>query len=375
MRRRWTPEALESARRILGECRTVGEAARRIGVAPNALSDAWLKYLGRRPCQDLGGNRDAPPTRIQISDTVGVDAAGPDSFGGEDFPAIDVSAFDAPPAYLAGSGDAGIAESYIRVVVPDSHGAYIDPVAASVFLDDVAMLAPQELVFLGDHVDVSGIYSAHQPNYVEDREYSYETDIAAADALITAVQKRAPGATAWYLEGNHEAHVERWVSRVVSHAKDAAALLSLQAPDKRLHLKERGIQYVRRSECVHGLAVTGTIRLGKAYFTHGFTASKFATAQHVQRFGSNIIHGHTHRVQEYGTRTVSADAIGGWCPGTLALLQPLYQHTNPTEWRHGYGLQAVGADGKFVHVNVPIIGAWSGLRALLGAMRPKEWIK
>ncbi len=256
--------------------------------------------------------------------------------------------------------------------MPDSHGAYIDPTAARVFIADVKALKPKQVVWLGDHVDVSGIYSAHQPNYVEDREYSYETDVASASAFLDAVMAHCSG-DGVYIEGNHEGHVERWIARTIPHAKDAKAMLTLQAPDVRLHLKDRGLRYIRRSECYDGLAVTGTVQLGKAYFTHGFTASKFATAQHVVRYGNNIIHGHTHRVQEYGTRTVASDAIGGWCPGTLALLQPLYQHTNPTEWRHGYGLQVVSKDGKFIHVNVPIVGEWSGLQALLGAMRPKGW--
>jgi hypothetical protein len=658
---RWTTDLLDKAEALLRSTGSVAKACEGMGVANHALSHAFARHGRGRPDDVARG--------------VGKRAA-------ESMPPIDTSDFDftprnfGPAEHLSGTGDAGIAESRIRVVIPDSHGAYIDPVAAKVFLDDLAMLGAKEVVFLGDHVDVSGIYSAHPPNYVEDREYSYETDIASAAAFIDAVQKRAPGATMHYIEGNHENHVERWISRVVTHAKDARAMLSLQAPEVRLELKRRGIRYIKRSECYDGLAVTGTMQLGKAFFTHGFTASKFATAQHVQRYGNNVIHGHcfssdtellsldgwvgiddvfagmpvatlhpetkavvfqpvqqtfkyddytevyrfqsscmdhlvtadhgmvyvadrrypelaqrpakdtdtncyfyvagivaqpsdpnwtedeirlwvqcitdgsceqgkwrwhlkkqrkidaltslltrlglpftvsgltkkgarkiyvgtlpakftkrltgvarefsreqvtalldewsrtdgtryvgaaqlctsvreyadmlqelavisghkcnlssrpyrqgtmyalsvrwnvtqvfcrkgynkgpepyegqvwcvsvkngtllarrngkvlvtanTHRVQEYGTRTVSNDAIGGWCPGTLALLQPLYQHTNPTEWRHGYGVQAVGADGKFVHINVPIVGVWSGLRALLGAMRPKEWTR
>lgn len=283
--------------------------------------------------------------------------------------------FDTPlPEHLDGTGDTGFAGDRLRVVIPDSHGCYIDPKAAKAFLEDLKMLDPDEIVFLGDHVDVSGMYSSHPPNYVDDLKYSYEADIASADAFIDAVQKRAPRARCVYLEGNHEFHVERSLARTTRSARDAAAQLELQAPASRLRLKDRGIRYCRMAEMHDGLSIPGTIRLGKAFFTHGFTAAKFATAIHCVRYGANVIHGHTHRVQEYGTRTVASDAIGGWCPGTLALLQPLYRHTSPTEWRHGFAVQSFDRQGRFVHVNAPVVNGWSGLRMLLNRIRPVKMI-
>jgi hypothetical protein len=50
-----------------------------------------------------------------------------------------------------------------------------------------------------------------------------------------------------------------------------------------------------------------------------------------------------------------SDGIGAWCPGTLAKLQPLYRHTAPTSWSHGYAVQFINERGNFLHINVPII--------------------
>jgi hypothetical protein len=50
-----------------------------------------------------------------------------------------------------------------------------------------------------------------------------------------------------------------------------------------------------------------------------------------------------------------------WCPGTLAKLQPLYAHTSPSSWSHGYGVQWVLPSGKFAHMNVAIAGGESML--------------
>lgn len=274
------------------------------------------------------------------------------------------------PEHLTGAGDSGLGDERMRVIVPDSHGCYIDPKAAAAFLEDLKVIDPDEIVFLGDHVDVSGMYSAHPPNYARDLDYSYEADLASAEAFLDAIQRRAPRARGVYLEGNHEQHVERAIARTQHHARDALAQLDLQSPDKRLRLRDRGLRYVRMAECYDGLSIPGTVRLGKCHFTHGFSASKFATAQHVTRYGANVVHGHTHRVQEYGTRTVASDAIGGWSPGTLALLQPLYMHTTPTEWRHGYAIQASDRRGNFLHINIPIVNGWSGLKLILRKMKP-----
>src|SRR5688572_7651609 len=43
--------------------------------------------------------------------------------------------------------------AFTRVIVPDSHGSYIDKAACSAFLADLEQLRPAEVVLLGDHLD------------------------------------------------------------------------------------------------------------------------------------------------------------------------------------------------------------------------------
>jgi predicted phosphodiesterase len=257
----------------------------------------------------------------------------------------------------------------IRVIVPDSHGCFIEQEAADAFIEDVRHLDPDEVVMLGDHVDCSAIFSQHPRNYLDDLVYSYEDDVGAADKFITAIEKAAPRAVRHgaidYLEGNHEQHVERWISRTLQHAKDAEAMRDLLSPDRRLRLKERGIKYYRAAQFHHGLPIRGAIRKGKCVFLHGYRANKYATASHLDDLAVNLVHGHTHRSQSFVKRTISGE-IGAWCPGTLAQLQPLYQHTSQSTWSHGYGLQIVDEKtGMFCHVNVPIARGKSVLRTIL----------
>lgn len=260
----------------------------------------------------------------------------------------------------------------IRAVIPDSHGSYADQKAVDAFIADLKLLDPREIVMLGDHVDVSGVFSSHPRNYVDELKYSYEDDCAEASKFLDQIQKAAPSATIYYLEGNHEQHLERWVARTFTNKDDASGVLKLMSPESKLDLKRRGIRYYRMHTTHMGLSVPGTIKLGKCHFLHGYRAGKYATAAHLDDFGSCLVHGHTHRAQSVVRRTISSGEIAAHCPGTLAQLQPLYLHTSVSAWSHGYGLQMVEKDGRFLHVNVPITAGKSLLKPLLESLRPQR---
>lgn len=247
-----------------------------------------------------------------------------------------------------------VRRSLVRVIIPDSHGAHIDVAARDALLGDLKSLDPDEAVFLGDHLDCGGTFSTHQRNYTHELTESYVDDIAAANEFLTLFQQLAPRAVSHYIEGNHEQHVERWVSRTFESHADAKGMLERVGPAAVLDLKHREIAYYKRSEFYHDLSIPGCIRLGECFFVHGISHSKHASSVHLSRFGGNVVFGHVHRAQHDGERTVTSDGFGAWCPGTLAKLQPLYRHTAPSSWTHGYAVQFVNPSGKFLHVNVPI---------------------
>lgn len=249
------------------------------------------------------------------------------------------------------------AKHTVRVIVPDSHGAHIDQVARDVFLADLEQLAPDEVVMLGDHLDCGGTFSVHQRTYTNELAESYASDVEHANSFLDEIQARAPNAQIHYLEGNHEQHVERWAARSFQSFRDAEMVLGLVGPEGVLRLRQRGIRYVRRSQFVDGLSIPGTIRLGRCFFTHGVSHSRHADAVHLERFGASVVFGHIHRATSVVSRTVTSDGHGAWCPGTLARLQPLYKHTQPSMWSHGYAIQLIKSDtGVFLHLNVPILG-------------------
>lgn len=252
-------------------------------------------------------------------------------------------------------------KSFVRVIIPDSHGNHIDRRARDACIADAKRLDPTEIVLLGDHLDCGGTFSTHQRSYTNEMTESYEDDVRAANVLLDMLQKAAPRARRpEYLEGNHEAHVERWASRTFFNKKDADSLLDKFGPIAALHLKKRGISYYKRSEH-YGVAIPGCIRRGRCHFVHGISHSKHAAATHLARFGASVVFGHIHRSQSVVERSVTSNGFGAWCPGTLAKLQPLYKHTEPSSWSHGYGVQFVNASGNFLHINVPILNGKSML--------------
>jgi len=255
----------------------------------------------------------------------------------------------------------------VRVIIPDTHGAKVDKKALAAALGDIAALQPDEIMLMGDHVDCGGFLALHHVmGYVAETKYSYEEDIEATNAFLDALQQISPNSRIEYIEGNHERRVETWcVTQTLRHSRDAEYLRRLFAPEFRLKLAEREIPYYRQGEYYDGLSVPGIIKRGKCFFVHGFSTAKNAVAATQSKIGGNVVAAHTHRAQSDITRPVSAGVIGSWNPGCLCELNPLWQHTRPTDWTQGIAVQLIARSGSFLHLNIPIIGGHSHLNALL----------
>lgn len=250
----------------------------------------------------------------------------------------------------------------IRLLIPDSHGSLVDVRARDAFLADARGMDADEVVMLGDHVDCAGMYNGHGPGAKEDREYSYFADIAAANDFLDEIQKACPRARIHYLSGNHEFRLTRWAAANVLNDADVEPFVKLNGPAGLLRLKERGIRFYDYDVLYQGLTIPNTIRLGKAYFTHGVTHAKSAASVTLAAFGASVFFGHVHRAMVEVSRTIKSDAVMAACPGTLAKLQPTYFHSKPSGHTHGYAFQDVAKSGLFLHHQVPIVNGRSMLQ-------------
>jgi predicted phosphodiesterase len=247
---------------------------------------------------------------------------------------------------------------FIRAIIPDTHGAAWERRAVAAMLADLEHLQPAEIVLLGDHVDCGGFLAQHHTlGYVAQTEYTYAEDLECAGELLDRLRAVSPHAEIHYIEGNHERRVETFcVTATLRNTRDAEFMRRTMHPEYQLRLADRGIKYYRQDRHYFGLPVQGTIRLGQCHFTHGVSSAKHAATVHLQKFGGCVVFGHTHRAEGVVGWKVGAADIGAWCPGCLSVKQPLWRHTNPTDWTHGYAIQIVeAASGDFLHINVPIV--------------------
>jgi len=263
-------------------------------------------------------------------------------------------------------------KTFIRLIVPDTHGSIIDGQAFNSMMQDVKQLASsiREVVLLGDHLECGGFLAQHHTiGYIAQSEYNFADDVTAANIFLDEIQSAVPFAAMHYLSGNHESRLERWVcDQVVSNSADKEFLHKLVSTQSVLSLEKRAINYYSTGE-FYGLRVPGAIKLGKCNFLHGSNHGQNVARTMAGMFGGNVVFAHVHAQQSVTVRTVAAGEVGAWCPGCLCKLQPLWRHSSITQWSHGYAFQIVDADsGEFLHINVPIIDGKSLLTGLAGML-------
>jgi Calcineurin-like phosphoesterase len=256
------------------------------------------------------------------------------------------------------------AGDFVRVIIPDVHAATMDRDAVDAFFKDLKQIDPDEIVLMGDLLEAGGFLAGHQTlGYVAQTEYNFQDDVNAANWFLDEMAKAAPRARVHFVEGNHDDRMERWViDQVQRHQRDAEFLMGLLGPEAVLKLSDRGIAFYGRGKCHMGLDQPGLIKLGKIFFVHELSGSKNAAAATLSQMGGNVNYAHTHREDTASLVLPGVGLIKAWNAGCLTKRQPLWRHSNPTNWSHGFAIEFVTKAGTFLHVNIPI---WDG-KSLMG---------
>ena len=252
--------------------------------------------------------------------------------------------------------------SFVRVAFGDTHGASIDPGAWNALLHDIEFLKPAEIIHGGDVLDCDGwLASHHTTHYVAQTSYSYADEVVAGNIQLDQLQAAAPNASIEILEGNHDARVETWAVTVTQKLQaDAQLLLDAVGPRTMLNVDKRGIKWWSRAD-VHAGVIGGSVKKGKCWFTHGYSASKHAASQVVSDFESNVVYFHTHRRDYYPKVNAAGDERAAWCPGCICVKRKYWHHTKPFFHNQGYHVQFVQKCGTILGFNVPIINGVSML--------------
>ena len=264
--------------------------------------------------------------------------------------------------------------SFVRGILSDTHGSAVDEVAFETAMQDFEAVGVTQILHLGDAMDCGGFLAErHAWGYVAETAYTFADDVAAANHQFDRICSIA--SDIHFIEGNHDRRLETWciteslkATRGKSVGYHVDALLAAYAVENVLSLKKRGVQHYKQGHR-YDCETPATIRLGKAVFTHGEFTNKHAATKHAESYGTNVFHGHTHRAQFDYIKTGLGEIMVGGCHGCLCKLQPLWCHTRPTRWTHGYGIHLVRPDGSFLPIHVPIIGGQSLLADLADKIR------
>lgn len=213
--------------------------------------------------------------------------------------------------------------------------------AALNFLDE---FKPDVTIVLGDLLDVNQLssYSKKKPRQIEGLRL--DNDYALGNQILNRIDKATKGERV-LLEGNHEERVERYLDEFPYVGE---RLLSVK---ENLHLDKRGWKFLKEGEL---------LKIGHAYFIHGWYYNIYHARKHVAEMGNNIFYGHTHDVQSFSKPNPDTMPIISQSLGCLCDLNPSWLRNKPSRWVNAFGVFYFLKNGDFTHY-VPIIvngGFW-----------------
>lgn len=249
------------------------------------------------------------------------------------------------------------------VIVPDSQHGYVwsedrrrlialhDERACDVVSQIIGMVQPEHVVYLGDMLDLAE-WSTRFPRPAEHRDTTQPT-LNRLHHWIAEHRASSPGSAFRYMEGNHEARINRALVETMTHAAGIRAVNDDRAAldvARLLDLDSLGIEYV-------GPYGESFYLWDDARLTHGdkVRAGGGATAVAVCKEATHTtLYGHVHRVESAsktlhgpkGRKVVTAASPGCLCrvdgavPGVSA--RP--------DWQQGVAV--LWWDGEHAHVEL-----------------------
>ena len=196
----------------------------------------------------------------------------------------------------------------------------------------IADVKPSGIVLGGDFLDMESLsgWLENQRRLLEMRRYSKEMEIANRE--LDELQNSCPSSKVWYMEGNHEG----WVERYLDKHPNMEGTLDLR---KDLSLESRKIDWIKEN---------GLLQIGKMFFLHGWVHNTYHAKAHLQLLGDNCMYGHVHKPQLF-TQELRAHrrTHGAWSVGCLCDLNPHFMRNKPNSWQHGFGYVEFRPDGMF----------------------------
>lgn len=223
------------------------------------------------------------------------------------------------------------------MVINDIQFPWHDERVLDLVLSFIRDLKPYGVILNGDIVDCYSI-SSYSKNPMEKNDIVLEQRLSRKlmNDLAPVAKER------WWLGGNHEDRLRRYMW---NNAKEFAGMEEMTFP-KLFHLADYGFKWKEYG---------GSLDLGKLMVTHGSLVSKHSGQtgrNHMEKYGTSILVGHTHRLGVYYRRDVRG-VHAAYENGCLCQLNPEYDHF--PNWQQGFSVVHVDEGGFFNVQQIPIL--------------------
>jgi hypothetical protein len=222
----------------------------------------------------------------------------------------------------------------------DIHFPYENKAALRAVYDYIVDTNPQVIILGGDVVDLDMLHNKASARGVEGKRLKKDFDYAYG--WLAELRRRSPESTIYFLEGNHDERIERYID---DHPEVEGMLEIKNA----LRLDELNIRWVP------SWRVGEILTIGKANFIHGQYLNKHHAATTVDNYGCNIMYGHIHdissnsKVLHGDDSTLIAQSCGCLCRYDMPYLQG-----RPTKWQNAFLDMYIRPNGFFNHQVVSI---------------------
>ena len=255
--------------------------------------------------------------------------------------------------------------SYSMLVWGDTHFPYQDDKAIDILYQITAELKPHSLVCIGDVFDFAAL-STHRPPE-EETDEDFQTTINQGVQHLATMVKLAEPSECYFIQGNHE---DRWDRLLLEARRDTRLRQIMQIPALRKALtfadvvgfEDMGYKYTAYTSTSAGRH-QAEIFHNRLVIVHGDISNKWATRNMLDRYGTSVIFGHSHRIQNFTRRDLKGQE-SAWNIGCLCLLDQHY--TKFTDWGHAFAVvDWTQIDGKW-YFNVDTIRIHDGMTVWRG---------
>ena len=215
--------------------------------------------------------------------------------------------------------------------IPDAHIPDHDIKTTSLLLDFIPFYQPDHIFIMGDFMNFTKVSKYDQdPYYNTDLADEIEEGRGVLRDIVSRARKANPDVEMAYLQGNHEARLEKFLGR------NAHQLAKLTSDDEYvvsvphlMELKKLGIKWIPEQR---------TLEQHNTIFIHGITVRSkggFSAQANLDKFGSSVVSVHTHRLALV-TRTqmgVTKFSIEGGC---ICSLKPTPSYVVHPDWTQGF---------------------------------------